>query len=159
MTDIVDSVTRSRIMAAIRSRDSTLEMRVRRYLHSKGFRYRLHAPELPGKPDLWFPSRCAAVFVNGCFFHGHDCGLFRLPATRAEFWQKKIGGNQARDLRVRGALDDARIRTITVWECVFRDKQAKLSISESLASIAQWLETGKGHAILSSKGFTELNMG
>jgi DNA mismatch endonuclease (patch repair protein) len=141
------------MMAAIRSKDTGLEMIVRRHLHGMGLRYRLHAKTIPGHADLWFPSRRAAVFLHGCFFHGHDCTFFRLPATRPEFWRSKIEGNRARDHSVQLALDAAGIRTLTVWECTFRDRRAVLSKAKALAAIARWVISSRRHAVLSAKGF------
>jgi DNA mismatch endonuclease (patch repair protein) len=85
-------------MSRIRGRDTKPELLVRRGLHERGFRYRLHRRDLPGRPDLAFPSRCAVVFVHGCFWHGHGCPMCKAPATRAEFWASKIAANRARDL-------------------------------------------------------------
>ena len=95
MPDIVDSATRSRMMAGIRSTNTRPELAIRKALHAAGFRYRLHPRDVPGKPDMAFARYRAAVFVNGCFWHGHDCPLFRLPDTRREFWSAKIERNRA----------------------------------------------------------------
>lgn len=92
------------MMAGIRGKDTRPEMILRRGLHARGFRFRLHDRRLPGSPDLVFPGRRAAVFVHGCFWHGHACPLFRLPATRQEFWRAKIEGNAARDKGAEAAL-------------------------------------------------------
>ena len=100
LTDIVDEQTRSRMMAGIRSRNTRPELIVRKGLHARGFRYRLHARGLVGRPDMVFRKYGAVIFVHGCFWHGHDCSLFRLPGTRSDFWQKKIGRNRERDSEV-----------------------------------------------------------
>ena len=105
MADIVTPEVRSRLMAGIGPTNTKPEMLIRRRLHALGYRYRLHVKGLPGKPDLVFPSRRAAIFVHGCFWHGHNCTLFRWPATREEFWRSKIGGNVARDRRNDAALE------------------------------------------------------
>ena len=97
MTDVVDSKTRSRMMSNIRDRNTKPEIKIRQALHAKGFRYRLHDKKLPGKPDLVFPKYKAVIQINGCFWHGHSCPLFKWPLTRVEFWQNKIGGNIKRD--------------------------------------------------------------
>lgn len=107
-------------MSGIRGRDTKPEMQIRRALHARGFRYRLHDRHLPGRPDLVFPSRKAVIFINGCFWHGHDCHLFRWPGTRPEFWRTKIGGNIARDERNRQLLLEAGWRVLDVWECALR---------------------------------------
>lgn len=123
-------------MAGIRSKDTKPELVLRRALHAKGFRYRIHARDVPGKPDMVFPKYRAAVFVNGCFWHGHSCKYFRLPRTRPEFWSTKISGNQARDAKVRHMLDDAGWRHLTIWECSLREKGGAEAMAES---VARWL--------------------
>lgn len=120
MADIVDKATRSRMMSGIRGRDTRIELTVRRALHARGFRYRLGGAGLPGKPDLVLPKYKTVVFVHGCFWHGHDCSLFRLPKTRPEFWRNKIESNQRRDERVLGLLIEMGWRTCVVWECSLR---------------------------------------
>lgn len=140
MADILSPEARSIHMARIRGRHTRPEMVVRRGLHARGFRYRLHAP-LPGKPDLVFPSRRAAVFVNGCFWHGHDCPLFRLPATRPEFWRTKIARNRERDEEVRVALHEDAWRTLTIWECCLRGR-GRRPIEEVLDLASDWLCSG-----------------
>src|SRR3954470_16295918 len=90
MADVVSSGVRSRMMAGIRGTNTAPEMILRRALHAEGFRYRLHDRRLPGKPDMVFPRHHAVIFAHGCFWHGHDCHLFKWPSTRPEFWQTKI---------------------------------------------------------------------
>lgn len=126
-------------MSGIRGKDTKPELMVRKALHAKGFRFRLHAKNLPGKPDLVLPKYRATIFVNGCFFHGHDCHLFKLPATRPNFWQAKINGNRLRDKSIRTALENAGWRHLTIWECALKGK-TKRGISELADSIAEWLE-------------------
>lgn len=119
--DIVKPEVRSRMMASIRGRDTKPELMVRQYLHGCGFRYRLHVRELPGRPDLVLPKWKAAVFVHGCFWHGHEgCRYFRVPATRTDFWVAKIRGNAERDARAEAALIGAGWRVIVLWECALR---------------------------------------
>lgn len=118
--DVHTPEQRSRNMSRVRGRDTKPELLLRRGLHAEGLRYRLHAKDLPGRPDLVFPARRAAVQVQGCFWHGHACPMFRLPATRTEFWAAKIAGNRARDVRTAGDLRDAGWRVLTVWECAVR---------------------------------------
>ena len=123
--DIVDAETRSRMMSSIRDRDTKPEMMVRRYLHARGMRFRVHRKDLPGTPDLTLPKWRAAIFVHGCFWHGHHgCRYFRLPATRADFWMAKITGNAGRDARAEGKLRDTGWRVVVVWECAMRDHPA-----------------------------------
>lgn len=122
MPDIVDAATRSRMMAGIRGRDTKPEILIRKALHARGLRYRLHARDVPGRPDMLFPRHRAAAFVHGCFWHGHNCPLFRLPGTRTEFWRGKIEANRARDAAVAAELDAAGWRRVTVWECALRGR-------------------------------------
>ena len=105
-------------MAKIRSKDTKPEMLLRRMLHRDGIRYRLHDRRLPGKPDLVFAGRRKVIFVNGCFWHGHDCPVgSRLPKSNTEFWTEKRLRNQERDVRQRHQLIDQGWRYLDVWEC------------------------------------------
>lgn len=105
-------------MAAIRGRDTKPELMVRRFLFGRGFRYRLNHPRLPGHPDLVLRKYRTVIFVNGCFWHGHEgCAKFRLPKTNAEFWKAKIERNRARDAREQQELAALGWHCITVWEC------------------------------------------
>jgi len=107
-------------MSGIRGKDTKPEWQVRRALHARGFRYRLHARRLAGRPDLVLPRYRAVVFVHGCFWHGHDCRYFRLPATRTAFWEGKISRNRSNDARNRASLLEAGWRVAVVWECALR---------------------------------------
>ncbi|MCE1182503.1 MAG: very short patch repair endonuclease [Rhodocyclales bacterium] len=121
----MDSVTparRSEIMARVRSRDTKPEMMVRRLVHAMGYRYRLHAKDLPGKPDLVFRSREKVVFIHGCFWHRHaGCALARLPKSRQDFWLPKLDANRQRDANNERALRDAGWDVLTIWECELGD--------------------------------------
>jgi len=122
MADVVDHETRSRMMAAVRNRHTEPEMRVRRYLHAAGLRFRLHARNLPGVPDLVLPKYRAVVFVHGCFWHQHPrCPKAKLPATNSSFWSEKLIGNARRDLVTLKALREAGWKALVVWECETRD--------------------------------------
>ena len=117
--DLVKSA-RSAQMALVRSRDTKLELRVRRTLHAAGFRYRLQAKDLPGRPDIVFRRRRIAIFVHGCFWHQHPdsaCRLARMPKSRRDFWEPKLKGNRERDERVKLSLKKLGWRVIEVWEC------------------------------------------
>lgn len=116
--DVFDSEKRSEVMSRVRDRDTGPELAVRRFLHSRGLRFRLHRRDLPGRPDLVFPSRRVAVFVHGCFWHRHPgCRRARLPKTRADFWREKLGRNLERDAQAQAALRDKGWTSIVVWEC------------------------------------------
>ena len=118
MTDVFTARKRSAIMQAIRGKDSKPEMTIRRLAHSLGYRYRLHVSELPGKPDLVFPSRRKIIQVHGCFWHRHSCRKGRsLPSTRASFWQEKLDRNKARDATDRRRLRKLGWNVLVVWEC------------------------------------------
>lgn len=122
MADIVDTATRSRMMSAIRGKDTSPEMSVRRYLHACGLRYRLHVRALPGQPDLVFPGYRTVIFVHGCFWHRHPgCRFATTPATRAEFWAAKFAQNVARDQAKAAALMAMGWQVLTIWECEARD--------------------------------------
>jgi len=143
LADIVSPEVRSRMMSGIKSKNTKPEMVVRSALHRRGFRFRLHDKKLPGSPDLVFPKFHAALFVNGCFWHGHDCHLFRLPKTRTDFWHSKIMQNRARDEKVRQQLSDIGFRHQTVWECELKNKP-DFAISKVLDGIEKWLTLVEG---------------
>lgn len=124
-------------MGRIRGKDTKPELLIRRGLHARGFRYRLHA-KLPGRPDIVMTKRRAAIFVHGCFWHGHDCPLFRLPGTRTDFWREKIAGNRTRDQAVIERLHREAWRTLTIWECSIRGK-GRRDIQEVLDETVIWL--------------------
>lgn len=127
-------------MAAIKGRNTKPELIIRKALHSAGFRYRLHAKDLPGKPDLVLPKYHAALFINGCFWHRHDCHLFKWPGTRQDFWKKKITGNVANDQKKLAMLHDAGWRTGIVWECALKGK-TRISEDEAIQRLAEWLKS------------------
>lgn len=115
-------IDRSSIMRAVRSRDTTPELIVRRVATNLGYRYRLHKATLPGKPDLVFSSRRKAIFVHGCFWHGHDCKRgSREPKSNVEYWRAKVQRNRQRDASVNAALTECGWSTLVVWECETRD--------------------------------------
>jgi DNA mismatch endonuclease, patch repair protein len=147
MADVVDPKTRSRMMAGIRSKDTKPEMLLRRALHRTGFRYRLHASDLPGRPDIVFPARRAVIQVNGCFWHGHDCPLFKWPSSRVEFWQKKINRNKENDVKSEKALAQAGWRVLTVWECCLKGP-ARRPKEEVLSIVKKWLISGRKNLVL-----------
>jgi DNA mismatch endonuclease, patch repair protein len=111
------------MMSNIRDRDTKPEIKIRQELHAKGFRYRLHDKKLPGKPDLILPKYKAVIQINGCFWHGHSCPLFKWPSTRIEFWQNKIGGNIKRDQLNTKKLLEQGWRVLIWWECNTRNRE------------------------------------
>lgn len=137
MTDIVDSQTRSRMMAGIRGKDTKPELALRRSLHALGFRYRLHAKGIPGRPDLVLPRFNAVIFVHGCFWHRHsDCRYASVPSTRPDFWASKFAANVTRDTSVRLELGKAGWRVATVWECALRTEDG---VAAAGATVGTWL--------------------
>lgn len=133
MADVVPPDVRSRMMSGIRGKNTKPEWIVRRALHARGFRYRLHVRDLPGRPDVVLPKHHAAVFVHGCFWHGHDCPLFRWPKTRPEFWQAKISRNRANDIEHQAVLRAGGWRVAIVWECALRQQ---IDVG---AALAEWI--------------------
>lgn len=120
MADKLTPAQRSLNMSRIRSRDTAPELSVRRALHARGFRFRLQRRDLPGRPDIVLPRYRTVVFVHGCFWHGHDCRLFRVPATRTAFWLEKIEANRRRDLAAVKQLDELGWRCGLFWECALK---------------------------------------
>ncbi|WP_245538061.1 very short patch repair endonuclease [Roseobacter litoralis] len=138
-------------MAAIRGINTKPELLIRHGLHARGFRYRLHDSKLAGRPDLVLPRYRAVVFVNGCFWHGHDCPLFKWPKTREEFWRGKIGGNVERDQRNLAALKAAGWRVGIVWECVLKGKQ-RLQPTKVLGLLSEWIEGDTSACSIEGRG-------
>ena len=129
-------------MAAIKDRHTKPELLIRKALHAFGLRYRLHAQDLPGKPDLVFPRHRAVVLVNGCFWHRHDCHLFKWPATREDFWREKISRNVANDDKAHQALLEAGWRVATVWECALKAR-TRLDFSEAMQRLSAWIQSAE----------------
>lgn len=119
--DTLTPEERSERMGRVRSKDTKPEMRVRRLAHGMGYRYRLHDRRVPGSPDMVFAGRRKVVFVHGCFWHGHDCKLGRMPKSRVEFWSPKIEGNRDRDARTLRQISDLGWRALVLWECQLGD--------------------------------------
>lgn len=137
MTDIVDQQTRSRMMSGIRGKNTKPELTLRRALHARGFRFRLHPGKVHGRPDLVLPKYRAVVFVHGCFWHRHEgCRYATSPSTRPKFWQAKFDANVARDSVVRKTLLKDGWRVATVWECALRKQN---QVVASIELISAWL--------------------
>ena len=127
-------------MAAIRGRDTKPELIIRKGLHARGFRFRLHGRDLRGTPDLIFPKYQALIWVHGCFWHGHDCPMFHWPKSREEFWQAKISSNRERDADTRAAARAAGWRCGMAWECALKGR-GRLPPGQVIDSLACWLSS------------------
>jgi DNA mismatch endonuclease, patch repair protein len=139
VTDIVPTEKRSEMMAGIRGKDTKPEMRVRKALFAGGYRYRLHRKDLPGTPDIVLPGRRVAIFVNGCFWHGHSgCSLAKVPGTRTDFWKEKFENNRQRDRVAAEALRVAGWRVLVVWECFTRRCKTEDALMQPLT---HWIES------------------
>jgi len=138
MVDVVDPKTRSRMMSGIRSKNTKVEVLIRKALHARGFRFRIHRRDLPGSPDIVLPKYRAVIMVNGCFWHGHDCQLFKWPRTRPEFWHKKLLGNIRRDEKNLARLMELGWRVCVLWECEFKGSKSK-TLAEVSDELIEWL--------------------
>lgn len=128
---------RSEVMRAVKGRDTTPELRVRKILRAIAPGYRLHRRDLPGAPDIAYIGRKQAIFVHGCFWHGHDCKRgARMPKTNADYWTQKIARNRARDEAHRAAYADLGWRVLTIWECETRDIAALAAELEKFLAVA-----------------------
>jgi DNA mismatch endonuclease (patch repair protein) len=120
--DTLSPQERSERMSRVRGKDSAPELKLRRLVHGLGFRYRLHVRELPGQPDLVFPSRRALIFMHGCFWHRHEgCKLARLPKSKLDFWGGKLEANKQRDISHQQRLRELGWRVLVIWECELSD--------------------------------------
>jgi DNA mismatch endonuclease (patch repair protein) len=138
MADVHDKKTRSYNMSRIRGTNTKPEMIVRKYLHAKGLRYRLHNKNLPGKPDITLSKYRSVVFINGCFWHGHEgCKYFTLPKTRTEWWKTKIEDTVKRDIRTIKDLKDLGWNPIVIWECELKPKKKEETLNNLINNIAK----------------------
>ena len=137
MTDHVSIRQRSKIMASVRTHDTGPELLLRKALHRLGYRYRTHYRKLPGKPDIAFPRFKKAIFVHGCFWHGHRCRWGRLPKSRMEYWKQKVATNRTRDQRVTRAIRRTGWEVFVVWQCELRE------IERTFPGILAFLGTAK----------------
>ena len=156
MMDIVDPVTRSQMMAGIRSRDTQPEILVRSLLHKRGLRFARISSSLPGRPDVVLPRWKVAVFVNGCFWHMHECGRFKMPSSNLDFWEKKLTANRIRDQKNVHLLLTDGWKVLTIWECSLRGTDALRSLERNMDRVAFWIRsnTRNNHCVLSSTGLT-----
>ena len=133
MTDVFSPEKRSAVMRRVKGKDTSPELKVRAALRRLGVGYRLHRADLPGKPDIAMPGRKLAIFVHGCFWHGHDCARgARTPKANRPYWEAKIARNRARDAEHRAALEAKGWRAVSLWECELKDDQA---LEQRLAAI------------------------
>ena len=133
MSDVYDAPKRSDVMRRVKAKGTTPELKVRRLLTRLGARYRLHRKDLLGSPDIVLPGRRLAIFVHGCFWHGHDCARgARVPKANRDYWVAKVERNRARDARARAALTEAGWRVETIWECEMKDEAALATRVEGL---------------------------
>lgn len=151
MADIVSSEVRSRLMSGIRGKNTKPELQIRKALHRIGFRYSLHRKDLPGKPDIVLAKHNAVIFVHGCFWHKHDCNLFKMPSSRQEFWKSKLERNVAIDVRNNESLKNFGWRVAIIWECALKGKKRK-NPDEIIAQCRKWLLSKKKY--LEIKGIT-----
>lgn len=155
MADVHDKATRSKNMRAIATRDTAIEKRIAALLTQAGFTFVAQDRELPGRPDFALPDYRCVIFTHGCFWHHHDCYLFKVPATRTAFWLDKIAGNVARDARDRQKLAEQGWRVLIVWECALRGR-LKLNDEALTERLEEWI-CGAGHdAQIDTLGIREL---
>ena len=144
MADNVSPEVRSRTMARVKSKGMKPEMQVRRLLHGLGYRYRLHRKDLPGKPDLVFPSRRKVVFVNGCFWHNHEgCGRVRIPNTNRAYWVSKLERNSRRDKVNIDHLNSEGWDVMVVWECQLKDMELTSNILTEFLDSSDYSSLGE----------------
>jgi DNA mismatch endonuclease, patch repair protein len=137
MADVHDKATRSYNMSRIKGKDTKPEMLVRKFLHAHGYRYRLHVKNLPGKPDIVLPKYKTVIFVNGCFWHGHEgCKYYVVPKTKTEWWLNKINGNISNDHKAEQALKQLGWNIITLWECELKPATIVVSLNTLLQRLS-----------------------
>jgi DNA mismatch endonuclease (patch repair protein) len=141
---------RSKNMAAVKAVNTSPEIHVRKLLHAQGFRYSLHNKNLPGKPDITLKKYKAVIFVEGCFWHGHDCPRFSWPKTRVDFWRNKIEGNVERDERNHNTLLNMGWRVGRVWECALKGK-TKRPLDEIQTELYNWLNSDENEMVVKGR--------
>ena len=155
MVDRVDRQTRHRIMSSNRAKNTGPELEIRKALFQKGFRFRLHNRELPGKPDIVLPGWRLVVFVHGCYWHGHECRRRPRAKSNTSFWADKIQYNKTRDIVARNQLLDKGWRILVVWECAVRRRSPAFSESGDLVKVVDWIKGNGRLAFLSETGLEE----
>ncbi|MBF0481653.1 MAG: DNA mismatch endonuclease Vsr [Desulfovibrionaceae bacterium] len=138
MADVLTPEQRKLNMSRIRDKNTKPELILRKGLHSLGLRFRLHRNDLPGKPDIVIPKHRVVILVHGCFWHGHNCHLFKQPTTRSDFWRSKISANRERDKTIVQQLNIDKWRVLSVWECSLRGKK-RLSMDSVLSMCVDFI--------------------
>lgn len=139
MSDPLTPIQRHKCMSSIRGRDTKPEVKVRRWLWSAGYRYRLNVKSVPGKADIVLRRYHTAIFVNGCFWHGHGCEKFHLPKSNVEFWRAKIERNKARDAENYRVLAEAGWHVIVIWECQLTSGKIEQTMQQVALQLSRWL--------------------
>jgi DNA mismatch endonuclease (patch repair protein) len=155
MVDRVNKEIRHRIMSANLGKNTSPEIEIRRALFRRGFRYRIHDTRLPGRPDIVLKKYRVAVFVHGCFWHGHECHRSPKSKSNRHFWNSKIARNNSRDLNARNALLKMGWRVLVIWECAVRRRSPPFDQSRDLNTVADWIKSSGRLAVLSEVGFEE----
>lgn len=138
MSDVHDKATRSYNMSRIKGTDTKPEMKVRKYLHANGLKYRLHNKNLPGKPDLTLSKYHTVIFVNGCFWHGHKgCKYFVMPKTRTEWWKRKIEETITRDRKSLQDLKELGWNSLVIWECELKPDKRNTTLENIITTITK----------------------
>jgi DNA mismatch endonuclease (patch repair protein) len=136
MPDVHTPAVRSFNMSRIKGKNTKPEMLVRRFLHGHGYRYTLHAKKLPGRPDIVLPKHNTAIFINGCFWHGHkNCRYFVIPKTRTAWWTAKINRNSTNDTTKKTALKKLGYKVITIWECQLKPAKVELTLNKLISAL------------------------
>ena len=135
------------MMAGIRGKNTKPELLIRKALHARGFRYRIHCKDLPGNPDMCFPKYRAVILVHGCFWHGHDCHLFKWPKTRPEFWAAKIARNREVDSLAEQKLLSEGWRVATIWECALKGRE-RLDLDDISQCCDDWLRSQRSSLVI-----------
>ena len=154
--DIVSTQKRSEMMSKIGAKNTKPEIIILKLLHSEGYRFRLHLKRLPGKPDIALQKHNTLIFVNGCFWHGHSCDIFRLPKSRTEFWRTKIDSNKERDKRNFESLRRLGWRILVIWECALKGKN-RLSQDKIVKLLNHWFESDIAEAYITAEGLEVLS--
>ena len=141
------------MMSGIRGKNTKPELLIRKALHARGFRYRLHC-DLPGKPDICLPKHRAVIFVHGCFWHGHNCALFHWPKTHEAFWREKIRANRERDQGNEDKLSALGWRCAVIWECALKGKE-RLPSDQAIGRIAEWLVSRQENLVITGRTTTD----